>query len=140
MARSVRYSNNLVELRSEGLQTFQKPKKPLCTKLQLHVNTMRWDGDEWEMSGDFNGQENNKTKFHKFMREAIWMRSCADSTVLTEQIREDTWIASSKLACLADLAAVEIPVDVDIDTIINHLAELRQDLQGIQLFPGSTLH
>jgi hypothetical protein len=111
-------------------QTFQKPKKPLCTKLQLHVNTMRWDGDEWEMSGDFNGQENNKTKFRKFTREAIWMRSSVGSTVLTEKIREDMWIVSSKLACLADLAALEIPVDVDTDAITNHLVELRQDLQG----------
>jgi hypothetical protein len=83
--------------------------------------------------------ENNKTKFRKITRDAIWMRSSAGSTQLTEQmmIQEDMWIVmitvSSKLACLADLAAVQTPVDADTDTITNHLAELRQlqDLQGI---------
>jgi hypothetical protein len=55
------------------------------------------------------------------------------STELTDQIREDLWVVhvASKLSCLADLAAVKTPVDVEVDTIVAHLAELRHEALDI---------
>jgi hypothetical protein len=71
------------------------------------------------LSGDFNGEDNNKSKFRKFTREAIMIRmhGAEGSTELTEQIREDLWVVASKLSCLADLADVRTPINVELDSI-----------------------
>jgi hypothetical protein len=112
-------------------ELFQKPTKPLRTKCQLHVNTLRWDGDEWDMSGDFAGVPDAKrSKFRRFTREAIGRRSEEGATAVTEKLREDLWILSSKLSSLADLSAVKAPVDVDPESIIANLEDLRNELQG----------
>jgi hypothetical protein len=60
----------------------------------------------------------------------IRMHGAEGSTELTEQIREDLWVVASKLSCLADLAAVRTPVDVELDSIVTQLAVLRQMVLG----------
>lgn len=46
------------------------------------------------MSDDFSGEDNKKTKFRKFTREAIWKSSedHDDATPAIAKIREDLWI------------------------------------------------
>jgi hypothetical protein len=82
------------------------------------------------MSGDFAGHpEAKRSKFRRFTREAICRRSEDGSTPATEKIREDLWVLASKLASLADLAAVKTPIDVEPETIISTLDTLRVELQ-----------
>ena len=97
-------------------EKFQTKKAPFQTKSSLHVNTLRWDGNVWSMSGSFGGVS-ARTKNFRFCRSSIWMLGEACSSDEVKKVRENLWILRSKLTSLVDLAACKTPVDVDADDL-----------------------
>jgi hypothetical protein len=83
------------------------------------------------MSGDFAGiADAKRSKFRRFTREAIWRSHEDGATLAIGKLREELWVLTSKLSCLADLAAIETPIDIDTDTILANLAELQIEVQA----------
>ena len=116
-------------------QKYKNDKCPEKTSTQCRVNTMRWNGKEVVLAA-FKGAAGKKgktTKSRTLARNHIWRSNEEGVTEDIRQLREGAWKVTSKLRCLASLAAIKNPgSDFAMDKAQLFLTKLLLELQNLR--------